>query len=70
LPEVFGEIDGQSTVDLAPDDFLFQHIKIKMRGKRFSSPEKAVEAFKTQSKIYIAALEKNVKMGKKKGLIL
>ena len=33
--------------DLAPNDFfLFQHIKQKMRGQRFSSPEDAVGAFK------------------------
>lgn len=33
--------------DLAPNDFfLFPHIKKKMRGERFSSPEDAVEAFK------------------------
>ena len=33
--------------DLAPNDFsLFPHIKKKMRGQRFSSPEDAVEAFK------------------------
>lgn len=33
--------------DLAPNDFfLFPRIKDKMRGKRFTSPEEAVEAFK------------------------
>ena len=33
--------------DLAPNDFfLFPHIKNKLRGQRFSSPEDAVEAFK------------------------
>ncbi|XP_070070207.1 histone-lysine N-methyltransferase SETMAR-like [Drosophila takahashii] len=33
--------------DLAPNDFfLFPHIKRKMRGQRFSTPEDAVEAFK------------------------
>ena len=34
--------------DLAPNDFfLFPKIKDKLRGKRFSSPEEAVEAFKS-----------------------
>lgn len=34
--------------DLAPNDFfLFPLIKDKLRGQRFSSPEEAVEAFKT-----------------------
>lgn len=34
--------------DLSPNDFfLFRHIKNKMRGERFSSPEEAVEAFKS-----------------------
>ena len=32
---------------LAPNDFfLFQYIKNKMRGQRFSTPEEAVDAFK------------------------
>lgn len=34
--------------DLAPNDFfLFPHIKNKLRGQRFSTPEEAVDAFKT-----------------------
>jgi [histone H3]-lysine36 N-dimethyltransferase SETMAR len=34
--------------DLAPNDFfLFPHIKNKLRGQRFTTPEEAVEAFKT-----------------------
>lgn len=34
--------------DLAPNDFfLFPHIKKKLRGQRFSTPEEAVDAFKT-----------------------
>lgn len=34
--------------DLAPNDFfLFPNIKKKMRGQRFSTPQEAVEAFKT-----------------------
>ncbi|XP_055316153.1 histone-lysine N-methyltransferase SETMAR-like [Sitodiplosis mosellana] len=34
--------------DLAPNDFfLFPHIKNKMRGQRFPTPEDAVDAFKT-----------------------
>lgn len=33
--------------DLAPNDFfLFPHIKQKLRGQRFATPEEAVEAFK------------------------
>lgn len=34
--------------DLAPNDFfLFPQIKTKLRGQRFSSPDEAVEAFKS-----------------------
>ena len=34
--------------DLSPNDFfLFPHIKKKMRGERFESPEAAVETFRT-----------------------
>jgi len=36
--------------DLAPNDFfLFPHIKNKLRGQRFPTPEKAVDAFKMHS---------------------
>ena len=34
--------------ELAPNDFfLFPYVKNKMRGQRVSTPEKAVEAFRT-----------------------
>ena len=33
--------------DLAPNDFfLFPHVKNKMRGQHFSTPEEAVDAFR------------------------
>lgn len=35
------------SLDLEPDDFcLFPHVQIKLRAKRFSSPEEVVDAFK------------------------
>lgn len=35
--------------DLSPNDFfLFPYVKTKLRGQRFSIPEKAVDAFRTQ----------------------
>ena len=34
--------------DLAPNDFfLFPYVKNKLRGQRFSTPEEAVDAFKS-----------------------
>ena len=39
--------------DLAPNDFfLFQHIKKKIRGQRFSLPDDAVEAFRNHGEYF------------------
>lgn len=46
--------------DLAPNDFfLFPHIKKKLRGQRFSTPEEAVDAFKTHVWSYLNLSGKN-----------
>jgi len=43
-------VGAPNRTDLAPNDFfLFPHIKIKMRGQRFSSREGTVEAIKNHA---------------------